>query len=37
VLRLSKEGHDAIEISQITGIPVGEVLLMIKLAGQGEP
>ena len=35
VLRLSKEGHDALEISQITGIPVGEVHLMIKLAGQG--
>lgn len=36
VLKLSKEGHDAIEISRITGIPVGEVHLMIKLAGQGE-
>lgn len=36
VLRLSKEGHDALEISRITGIPVGEVHLMIKLAGQGE-
>ena len=36
VLRLSKEGHDALEISQITGIPVGEVHLMIKLAGQSD-
>lgn len=36
VLRLSKEGHDALEISQITGIPVGEVHLMIKLAGQTD-
>lgn len=37
VLRLSKEGHDALEIAQLTGIPVGEVQLMIKLAGQEEP
>jgi len=37
VLRLSKEGRDALEISRITGIPVGEVHLMIKLTGQGEP
>ena len=36
VLRLSKDGHDALEISRITGIPVGEVHLMIKLAGQSE-
>jgi len=37
VLKLSKEGRDVLEISRITGIPVGEVHLMIKLAGQSEP
>lgn len=32
VQKLSKCGYDAIEISQITGIPVGEIQLMIKVA-----
>jgi hypothetical protein len=36
VLRLSKEGHDALEIARITGIPAGEIQLMIRLAGQEE-
>jgi len=36
VLKLSREGRDVLEISRITGIPVGEVHLMIKLAGQSE-
>lgn len=34
VQKLHKGGFDAVEISQITGIPVGEVQLMVKFAGQ---
>lgn len=36
VQRLHKGGFDAVEISQITGIPVGEVQLMVKVANQGS-
>jgi len=34
VKKLHKGGYDPLEISQITGIPVGEIQLMIKV---GEP
>lgn len=34
VQKLHKGGFDAVEISQITGIPVGEVQLMVKVANQ---
>ena len=34
VQKLHKGGFDAVEISQITGIPVGEIQLMVKFAGQ---
>lgn len=33
VYKLHKGGFEAIEISQITGIPVGEIQLMIKVGG----
>jgi hypothetical protein len=34
VQRLHMGGFDAVEISQITGIPVGEIQLMVKVANQ---
>lgn len=34
VQKLHKGGFDAVEISQITGIPVGEIQLMVKFANQ---
>ncbi|MGC9325646.1 MAG: DUF6115 domain-containing protein [Desulfomonilia bacterium] len=34
VLRLSSAGYDSLSIAQITGIPVGEVQLMIKVKEQ---
>ncbi len=34
VQKLHKGGFDELEISQITGIPVGEIQLMIKVATQ---
>jgi hypothetical protein len=36
VQKLHKGGFDTVEISQITGIPVGEVQLMVKVANQGS-
>lgn len=36
VVRLSKAGMAPLEIAQITGIPEGEVHLMIKLTGKDE-
>ena len=36
VQKLTKGGFDAVEISQITGIPVGEIQLMVKVANQGS-
>lgn len=36
VQKLHKGGYDDIEISQITGIPVGEIQLMIKV-GSPQP
>jgi len=36
VIRLSNTGLTALEIARITGIPEGEVHLMLKLAGQDE-
>ncbi len=32
VLKLHRGGFDALEISQITGVPVGEIELMIKVS-----
>jgi hypothetical protein len=32
VLKLHRGGFDALEISQITGVPVGEIQLMIKVS-----
>jgi hypothetical protein len=34
VQKLHKGGFDPVEISQITGIPVGEIQLMVKFANQ---
>jgi len=34
VQKLHKGGFDPVEISQITGIPVGEIQLMVKFASQ---
>jgi len=34
VQKLHRGGFDPVEIAQITGIPVGEVQLMIKVAGS---
>ena len=34
IQKLYKGGFDAVEISQITGIPVGEIQLMIKVGGS---
>jgi hypothetical protein len=36
VQKLHKGGFDAVEISQITGIPVGEIQLMVKVANQNS-
>lgn len=36
VIRLSKAGLATLEIARITGIPEGEIHLMIKLTGQEE-
>ena len=36
VLRLHKGGFALVDISQITGIPVGEVQLMIKVKDQNN-
>lgn len=36
VQKLHKGGFDALEISQITGVPVGEVQLMIKVAAPQD-
>jgi hypothetical protein len=35
VIRLHKGGFDPVDISQITGIPVGEVQLMVKVSPEG--
>lgn len=36
VQKLHKVGFDEVEISQVTGIPVGEIQLMIKVASQNN-
>lgn len=36
VIRLHKGGFDPVDISQITGIPVGEVQLMVKVSPEGS-
>ena len=36
VARLYKGGFDPVDISQITGIPVGEVQLMVKVNPEGS-
>lgn len=36
VIRLSQAGLATLEIARITGIPEGEIHLMLKLAGQEE-
>lgn len=36
VIRLHKGGYDPVDISQITGIPVGEVQLMVKVNPEGS-
>lgn len=35
VLRLHKGGFDPLDISRITGIPLGEVQLMVKISPEG--
>jgi hypothetical protein len=35
VVRLHKGGFDPVDISQITGIPVGEIQLMVKVNPEG--
>jgi hypothetical protein len=36
VIRLHRGGFDPVDISQITGIPVGEVQLMVKVNPEGS-
>lgn len=36
VIRLHKGGFDPVEISRITGIPVGEIQLMVKMNPEGQ-
>jgi hypothetical protein len=36
VIRLHRGGFDPVDISQITGIPVGEVQLMVKVNTEGN-
>lgn len=36
VVRLHKGGFDPVEISRITGIPVGEIQLMVKMNPEGQ-
>lgn len=36
VVRLHKGGFDPVDISQITGIPVGEIQLMVKMNSEGQ-
>jgi uncharacterized protein YoxC len=36
VLKLHRGGFDALEISQITGVPVGEIQLMIKVSNPQD-
>jgi len=36
VIRLHRGGFDPVDISQITGIPVGEVQLMVKVNTEGS-